>query len=497
MGHERRFGRAAAVFRLGLALALAAGPAAGQVGSAVGRQVMGHGAGQQGGHAGAGSGPAYRTVAQAWNGVAPCLARPPEGEAARREHLLPYVTGARRIDAEVAGYRLAGQPEPLVRALQRLVREAGGSPALPSERTRPPCSDIRCVAMARFGPELGPRLVHLAVHHRYLASAVGRQADERWNTRELDEIGAALDDLPETLSPLDHNEYRALTHRHDLGGLVELEPGVTGQAVAFAGEGRPGILVTEAWHGLPRNERRVAILHEFAHEFLRTRGRAVEWRGAWRRAVEADRAMAAQTGGGGVVSAYADGSVDEDFAESFTAYRYMAPALKRSAPARYAFLRDWVFDGLEYGQAARCDPSRARSEIVRLETLRTITTTPPHPRLGAYVAQRCRQEIDGRPGVEPGEAAAERRECFVSAAFEARYRAVWAKTPAGDPVAAGAALEDVLSRSLFMQGAVAGITFDMRDRLWNEAVEAVNAQGASADRRRTGREPAARVPAGS
>ncbi|MFZ5685923.1 MAG: hypothetical protein ACOY9C_14955 [Pseudomonadota bacterium] len=84
----------------------------------------------------------------------------------------------------------------------------------------------------------------------------------------------------------------------------------------------------------------------------------------------------------------------------------------------------------------------------------------------------------------------------MRAAFEARYRAVWARTPAGDPVAAGAALEDVLSRSLFMQAAVAGITFDMRDRLWSEAVAAVNGEAASADRRRTGREPGARVPAG-
>jgi len=468
MGHEPLFGRAALSGVLALALALVAAPAA------------------------ASPGPSYRTVAQAWNGVAPCLARPPESEPARREHLLPYVTGARRIDAEVAGYRLRDQPEPLVRALQRLLKEAGD----PSPAARPPCADVRCVAVAAFGPELGPRLMHLAVHHRYLASAVGRHSGEWWSVRELDEIGAALDDLPQALSPLDRNEYRALSHRHDLHGVVELEPGVTGQAVAFAGEGRPGIVVTEVWHGLPRDERRVAILHEFAHEFLLTRGRALEWRGAWRRAVDADRAMAARSGGDGVVSAYADGGLEEDFAESFTAYRYMAPALKRRAPARYAFLRDWVFDGLEYGQAARCEPSRARSETVRLETLRTIAASPAHPRLGAYVVERCRRELGGRPGLEPGEAAAERRECFVRTAFEARYRAVWARMPAGDPVAAGAALEDVLARSLFIQGAVAAITFDLRDRLWSEAVAAVNAEGVSVDRRRTGREPGARVPAG-
>ncbi|MFN4177974.1 hypothetical protein [Phenylobacterium sp.] len=366
MGRERLFGRAVAFGRPRVAWGVAHGLALALVGTP----------------ADASPGPSYRTVAQAWNGIAPCLARPPESESARREHLLPYVTGARRIDAEVAGYRLKDQPEPLVRALQRLVREAGDAPPA----SRPPCADVRCAAVAMFGPELGPRLMHLAVHHRYLASGVGSLAGERWSVRELDEISAALDDLPQVLSPLDRGEYRALSHRHDLGGVVELEPGVTGQAVAFAGQGRPGIVVTGVWHGLPRNERRVAILHEFAHEFLRTRGRAVEWRGAWRRAVESDRAMAARTGGDGVVSAYADGSIDEDFAESFTAYRYMAPALKRSAPARYAFLKDWVFDGLEYGQAARCEPSRARSEIVRLETLRTIAASDRAPTRGVASA---------------------------------------------------------------------------------------------------------------
>ena len=48
------------------------------------------------------------------------------------------------------------------------------------------------------------------------------------------------------------------------------------------------------------------------------------------------------------VSLYGNTNPREDFAESYTKYRLDPKGLKSKSPERYNFMRDFVFDGIEY-----------------------------------------------------------------------------------------------------------------------------------------------------
>jgi hypothetical protein len=204
---------------------------------------------------------------------------------------------------------------------------------------------------ALFGPDVGPRLLLLALAYRFDASDLGARADRPWRADELDGMLAAFADLPAEWFPLDLKDFRLLVYRDaEAQARIGPAPDGAGELVAIAGDGFPGILVAGGWRRLTPLERRATLVHEIAHEYARTH----HWRGAWSRAMRNDRAAARISNTASSVSLYADASPDEDFAESMAAYRYMADFLQARAPARYAFLRDRVFHGLEYRSEAAC-----------------------------------------------------------------------------------------------------------------------------------------------
>ncbi|HEX6859938.1 MAG TPA: hypothetical protein VF138_07030 [Caulobacteraceae bacterium] len=300
------------------------------------------------------------TVAHSWSGVAPCLTglRQDPGQMERRT--LAAVRGARLESAQVRGFSFVDQPAPLIAAFRRMTRLSGRQ-ALPGSDSG--CSDVRCAARAVFGEEAGPRLLLLAAVFHYNASDLGELHTRAWSVEELDEVLAAFEDLPPSLFPLDRSEYRALAHRHHQEGRFPESTNLF-ELAAEAGEGEIGIMIDQGWHHASIAERRAIIVHELAHEFTRARGPALNWRERWQAAVDADAAR--DTRAPTVASAYAMRNLDEDFAESVTAYRYMAPLLMTRAPHRYALLKSMVFDGQEYGSAARCAaPQLARVAHVR------------------------------------------------------------------------------------------------------------------------------------
>lgn len=281
------------------------------------------------------------TVARAWNGVAPCLSPDRQTDEAIAAKLDALAAGAPRTDAVVAGFALTDQPEPLIAAFRQITRR------MPRQARGPvsTCHDVGCAVRALLGAEEGPRLLLLAARYRFNASHLGEYATRSWTAAELDQLIAAFEDMPPSLFPL---EYRALVYRRHAPHLVSSQ--AMFELAAEAGHGQPGIVVAQGWHRVGLSERRAIIVHELAHEFVRAHGRGIGWNQGWRAAVEAD----SQAEGLSLPSAYAGQNLGEDFAESVAAYRYMAPLLKNRAPHRYAFLREHVFGGLEYGSAAKC-----------------------------------------------------------------------------------------------------------------------------------------------
>jgi hypothetical protein len=397
------------------------------------------------------------TVGGAWNGVAPCLGAT-ETDLRQLEFLsASQAIGGRVIDARVAGYQLRRQPVALVGALQRLSATSGA--------TRQPgsadCTDVHCAARALFGSELGPRAMRILLAFGYNAADRQERVTQPWASSELDEALGAFSDLPASMFPLDDNP-RLLVHQHTERTLTG--PGMRHYAVAArAGEGVSGILIDQGWHHVGRNERRAIIAHEIAHEFTRTRGRFINWSDIWTEAMRAD-AAAAEPGAFTFASGYAQTNVDEDFAESFAAYRYMAQTLKRRAPNRYALLREWAFDGLEYNSARRCAASEARSSKVQTATLDGLARATLSEADRAAIARGCRPFAKQR---------AELLDCAEGGVFVEAYKRAWRATPSPHPAASRSALNSLMRNHPFVDRAIASAPKAVRLHISEMAASAV------------------------
>ena len=312
-----------------------------------------------------GADPGYSTIAETWDGRAACL---DTRETSLGLQLAPHLAEG-GVDAEVAGFDLKDQPAEAVAAFRALTRQLdrdiarGRAPAPASS-----CQDVVCAMSALVGPDLGPRMLLLAMRYGYMTSDLGARADRRWTAAELDVVLAAAADLPQDWFSPEGGAYRILLHRNTeavvrMGAMAP----ASGYLVALAGEGYPGVLVADGWDRIDLLQRRVVMVHELAHELSRKAPK--RWRSAWWRAAKADRALGRASGAASAVSVYADTDLGEDFAESVAAYRYMPELLAARAPNRYAFLRDTVFLGAEYADEAGCRPS--------LEPRMTIASQAP------------------------------------------------------------------------------------------------------------------------
>lgn len=302
------------------------------------------------------------TVASAWSGAAPCLA--PERLSVRSiAARLNRLTGAApKISLSVAGFRIEDEAAPLVEALRRLAPDTP-SP-VPSQAA---CHKALCASQALFGDEVGPRLLYLLVRYGYDGLPAEVPAPG-WTAQSLDEALAAFGDLPANLLPLD-GTVRSLADDHGLEMLQsdDRDPMNGDTPMAASGGELGGIRLGAAWDRAAPAERRASIVHELAHQFALSARAGPDWRTRWLRAVMADADWARRTGQPtSAVSFYAQRSLDEDFAESATAYRYMPDLLGMRAPNRYALLKDGMFDGLEYHSADQCQAVVAKSELDRL-----------------------------------------------------------------------------------------------------------------------------------
>lgn len=292
------------------------------------------------------------TVAAHWNGQAPCLSNGAPTDAQIAERLRRLGKQAPKRDVRIGDRVLRAQPKPLADALTELMRDR-------RQRDLPAgCADVVCASKALFGNQAGPRLLLIAASYRYDAVPLVLGADAAWSAADLDLVLAAFDDFALAGDTARPQEYRLLAYNEQSpeGRLVAAQRmGVA----ATAGEGEAGITFYQAFQRAPHNERRAIVVHELAHEFVRVHGRDAAWKAAWRQAAARDAALADEARNYSFASAYGMTNLDEDIAESVVAYRYAAPMLKRRAPNRYAFIRDQIFGGVEYGSAQKCRQAHA------------------------------------------------------------------------------------------------------------------------------------------
>lgn len=222
------------------------------------------------------------------------------------------------------------------------------------------------------------RLLYIMVRYHYDAAGHGVAAGRTWSVGDLNVILAALHDFPANELPLD-DDYRVISDERGASIMLSAPSPLPGAHVVALQESGPGaILLGQGWHQLGEAEQRGTVFHELAHDFAATRERFADWRRPWRQAAAADQASAAQRGGlTTFVSRYAESDIDEDMAESAVAYRYRPALLKVRAPAKYQFLRSWMFDGLEYLSEGGCLAPLALSESAALGAYAKLAHGPP------------------------------------------------------------------------------------------------------------------------
>ena len=222
------------------------------------------------------------------------------------------------------------------------------------------CSNIMCIFTEQFGDlDRAKRMIYLSLKHSINPTPFGSEKETtNWKVDELDDIIQAVEALPGGVLHL--QDYRPI---HKLAKQRRNE------------WANSTMEVLPLWSGAPRDARQTSIYHELGHIVAKnTNGLDSDpkWLrlGSWAKKDPNDPiseyTIASSTAY--FVSAYARTNPFEDFAETFREYRYHGSSLKAYAPEKYAFMKNYVFDGLEYLSDATCNSKSPRvSPIIQDE----------------------------------------------------------------------------------------------------------------------------------
>ena len=287
-----------------------------------------------------------------------------EPAAARVLGTEPFTASHETANAErmIAGVKVVGHPVLLAQLAALLPHDFKLD-----ESKLGSCRTVDCVAEAAFGRGVGARMLQLISRFGYNASPFQATGVAAPSAQQLDELIAALDELPESVVRADRSSSLpilfASAASNDHIGRTPL--------IASGGH---GVRIYALWCKLTRDERKGALLHEIAHNIFSARSESDQsFRRSW--LASSGWSSPGSRAHQETLSQYAATSAGEDFAESFVAYRYAARQLKATSPSRYAFLRDRVFQGVEY--TTGCPRAGARLAATDAAELPTVSQAGP------------------------------------------------------------------------------------------------------------------------
>lgn len=196
------------------------------------------------------------------------------------------------------------------------------------------CSSLRCVLDRLYGAIEKELLLEIYLRFNIISSHYQDKEAQRWSVKDLELILMALNNLPKHMLPL-KKSFKLVRH------LPSAQPFGFDNYIGSA-DRAGNIRFYNRWDGLSDSEKVYAVTHELAH----TLGARLqldfgkEW-------INLNRKEKS-------VSKYGTENQLEDFAETFTAYRFNPEWLKKRSIKKYEFMRDLVFLGVEYTQKSKC-----------------------------------------------------------------------------------------------------------------------------------------------
>ena len=248
-----------------------------------------------------------------------------------------------KIMAHVFGMDLVDDPE-LIEQLEKLLKVEGNvAPwiALPQKKFRLPkdCTNAVCAAEEIFGRNRGPKILYAMKKYGVNLSHLRRKDTDAWKEQEVDLILEALDDLPKALMPFKDNLR-----------LVRNTRGLTPDGNYANAQ----IMVFDSFEEKSKYGKIGTLIHEIGHRVgeIGKVEETPEWKdlSKWQEKGKEWTPM-----NDSFIGMYAKTNPFEDFAETFVAYRYNPKTLKEVSPEKYAFMKNYIFQGLEYDSPEKCD----------------------------------------------------------------------------------------------------------------------------------------------
>lgn len=275
----------------------------------------------------------------------------------------------KKISKNVHGLQLENESAYLIDLLETLLTRKepfGGLDKKNQQIFKSSCKTVSCVVQdpSIFGPKLGPRLLFMLGRYGFNGSPYATFNSDNWTDNEIDDVLISLSDFPPTVLPVEKSKQ--LTHFKRGKGMAVYgkEKGKRAVANAF-------IFIFDSWNNQVQQHRQSTITHEIGHYFA-SHYDDLDESSPWLKFAKWSERTVINNGveeteprlgnPRATVSKYGQTNPSEDFAESVVAYRYNPQLLLSRSPEKYRFLKETVFDGVEYVSADTCDPATAKAK---------------------------------------------------------------------------------------------------------------------------------------
>lgn len=274
---------------------------------------------------------------------------------------------------EYAGIQFKNEKSSLIEAFTHLTQNAewrhekDAIPDLQSKyKINPTCSKVLCAMKKMFGKDVGPKMLYLMHKYNLNTSPLSWTNASVLNDDEITDVIKTLRFFPPAFFPLELNK-KLIRFKRGYMRTADVDP--TGQSFVVANS---TIELFDPWTESAHTERQQALFHEIGHNMAESLLGNLDTSAAWLRLgnwpkenVDAlsKQARDHRTENHHGVSKYGNSNAAEDFAESFNAYRFNPELLKIQSPGKYNYMKQLVYDGLEYTSAKDCGRSTELQSI--------------------------------------------------------------------------------------------------------------------------------------
>lgn len=271
--------------------------------------------------------------------------------------------GKELVTKEVFGISLTDHPRK-INLLRKLLRTNDFVPQIELTEKQKTCSNVDCLTKSLFGD--------LADEHLYLLDKYGLNLNSdrvnytaKWNKEEVSSLMNSLNYIPKQLLPFDTNQTFVRGKRDNPNGSTYANARVYFYDLHFT---------------QTKQMQTYTIFHEIGHNMASEMSLddSEEWKSLsdWRATIKKDKdnkdmldpytkKPIVESWHAGhdhkSTSKYGQTNPAEDFAESFSAYRFNPRKLKEVAPEKYKYMKENIFHGIEYLDESLCKKENSYS----------------------------------------------------------------------------------------------------------------------------------------